>query len=439
MSKSESSNRSKLTKRILAGVAIALVLIYVVFLFITTNFMGSNNIVTETAYRSKAYDIIESRALVVRDEEYLNSTSGGVLIYNVTDGDKVTADGVIATAYASEDDVNAIHQVEQLDEKINFLESLNASTATANIGLDTVNGQIDDRLTELIGMVNKRDFSHISAAEDNLLTSILRKQIITGEQGNINDKIAELKTERDNIKASCGAPTGKVKSGASGYFVSKVDGYEKLFDLGKLDEVTVSDVENAQPQDIDPEAYTGKIIKNVNWYLLCPVSSTEATWLSHTTGSVSVRLPSVRDDSIPAKIVRVNTYGSDDENALAILQCNYMSDSLSKLRQENVEIIVNEYEGLKLSKSALHDDYITYTEYDEHDNGTKKTEKVQGVYVVYGAELLFKQVAIAYAGDDYIICNEHPDKGVLLNGTTVSLYDKVVIEGGDLFDGKIIQ
>lgn len=437
MGKSQ-TNRSRLIKRILAGVAIALVLVYIVFLFITTNFLGSNNIATETAYRAKAYDVIESKSLIVRDEEYLSSTSGGVLIYDVSDGEKVTADGVIATSYANEDDVNAVHRIEHLDERISFLESLNSSTATANVGIDTVNGQIDERLISVLNMVNTGDFSHISAAEDNLLTSILRMQILTGEQGSFAEKINELKAERDSVKASCGAPTGTVKSGASGYFVSKVDGYEKTIDVTKLDEVTVSQVEEAQPAEIDASAYTGKIIKNVNWYLLCPVSSTEATWLSHTESSVRIKLPSVLDEEIPAKILRVNTFGEGDE-AVAVLQCNYMNDALSKLRRENVEIIVNEYEGLKLSKSALHDDDITYTVTDDSGNETKKTERVQGVYVVYGAELVFKQVSIAYAGEDFVICNEQPESGVLLNGTTVSLYDKVVIEGGDLFDGKIIM
>ena len=116
-----------------------------------------------------------------------------------------------------------------------------------------------------------------------------------------------------------------------------------------------------------------------------------------------------------------------------------MSDALSKLRQDNIEIIVNEYEGLKISKSALHDDEVTYYEEDASGNDIEKKERVQGVYIVYGAELVFKQVAITYAGDDYIICNENPDEGLLLNGSTISLYDKVVVEGGDLFNGKIIQ
>lgn len=432
----DNAKRSQITKRILLGVAIALVLVYIVFLFITTNFMGNNNIVTETAYNYKAYDIVESRCYVARDEEYLPASSNGVLVYDVSDGDKVTSDGVIATAYATQEDVAALQQAEELDQKIEYLESLNSVNTSANIGIDTINGQINDRLLSVMKSINAHDYSDISHEEEDLLTSILRKQILTGEQGNISDKIADLKNQRAAI--SVGSPTGTVKAGSAGYFVSKVDGYEKTFDITKLDELTVDDIENASPAEIDPEAYTGKIIKNVNWYLLCPVTADEATALSHADQTVKIRLPSAIDGEIPAKIIGVNAH-ADGERAVAIIQCNYMNDALSKLRRENVEIIVNEYEGLKISKAALHDDDITYTTTDDKGNDTEHTERVQGVYVVYGVELVFKQVAIDYSGDDYIICNPAPKEGTLLNGSTVSLYDKVVVEGGDLFNGKIIS
>lgn len=432
----DNGKRSQITKRILLGVAIALVLVYIVFLFITTNFMGNNNIVTETAYNYKAYDIVESRCYVARDEDYLPASSNGVLVYDVSDGDKVTSDGVIATAYATQEDVAALQQAEELDRKIEYLESLNSVNTSANIGIDTINGQINDRLLSVMKSINAHDYSGISHEEEDLLTSILRKQILTGEQGNISDKIADLKNQRAAI--SVGSPTGTVKAGSAGYFVSKVDGYEKTFDITKLDELTVDDIENASPAEIDPEAYTGKIIKNVNWYLLCPVTADEATALSHADQTVKIRLPSAIDGEIPAKIIGVNAH-ADGERAVAIIQCNYMNDALSKLRRENVEIIVNEYEGLKISKAALHDDDITYTTTDDKGNDTEHTERVQGVYVVYGVELVFKQVAIDYSGDDYIICNPAPKEGTLLNGSTVSLYDKVVVEGGDLFNGKIIS
>lgn len=436
-SNAKTSNRTKLTKRILIGIALALVLVYIVFLFITTNFLGNDNIVTETAYHAKAYDIVESKALIVRSEEYLSSSSDGVLVYDVTDGDKVTADGVIATAYSSREDVAAIQKTEELSARILFLSSLEDMNANANVGIDTLNSQIDERLTSLVQTVNRRDFNSIGTVEENLLTSILRKQLLTGDQGNISDKINELKAERDALSASAGAPIGTVKSGAAGYFVSSVDGYEKSVDVTKLDEITAEDVRNAEPAEIDPEEYIGKVIEGVNWYLLCPVTADQATSLSHTDSQIKVRLPSAVDGEIPAKILYVNT--SSDGDAVAVLQCNYMSDSLSKLRRENVEIVVNEYEGLKISKSALHDDEVVYYEEVEDGDDIRKTARVQGVYIEYGAELVFKQVVIAYAGDDYVICSESPERGALLNGSTVSLYDKVVIEGGDLFNGKIIS
>lgn len=436
MSKS-TSNRSSLTKRILIGVGITLVLVYIVFLFITTNFLGNNNIVTETAYSFKAEDTVESKCLIVRDEEYLTSDeSSGVLIYDVSDGDKVTADGTVATAYSSQNAVADVQQINETDEKIEYLKSLNEVNNSTNVGIDTLNSQINERLVAEMKAINACDYANIETTEQNLLTSILRKQLLTGDQKNFDDKIAELESERASMTAP--SPTGTVKAGSAGYFVSKVDGYENSFDVTKLDEVTAADIDSAAPEDVDSDHYIGKIVKGVNWYLLCPVTQDQAAALNHADEEIKVRLPSAIDGEIPAKILYVNNAG-DGENAVAVVQCNYMSDALSKLRRENVEIIVNEYEGLKISKSALHDDDITYTVTDDDGNETEKTERVQGVYVEYGAELVFKQVAILYASDDFIICNENPDEGKLLNGTTVALYDKVVTEGGDLFDGKIIS
>lgn len=435
MSKPE-SNRSKLTKRIIIGVLITLVLVYIVFLFITTNFLGNNNLVTETAFKAKAYDVIESKCLIARDEEYLTSDMSGVLVYDVGDGGKVTADGVVATAYRSQEDVAAVQQLNELDERIAYLKSLNEVNNSTNVGIDTLNSQINERLVSVMKSINNCDYAGIDSSEENLLTSILRKQLLTGDQKNFDDKIGELESQRAALSSA--APIGSVKAGSAGYFVSKVDGYEKVFDVSKLDEVTAEDVESASPKQINAEDYVGKVVKGVNWYMLCPITQDEAVSLSHADENIKVRLPSVIDDEIPAKILHVNHY-TDGKRAVAVLQCNYMNDALSKIRQENVEIIVNEYEGIKLSKSALHDDDITYTVTDDSGNETEKTERVQGVYIVYGTELVFKQVALVYSADDYIICNEQPEPGVLLNGTTVSLYDKVVTEGGDLFNGKIIS
>ena len=168
------------------------------------------------------------------------------------------------------------------------------------------------------------------------------------------------------------------------------------------------------------------------------MTADEAANISRNSGSISVRMPYALSQDIPAKLHSVNQ-SADSDHTIVVLQCNYMNSDISHVRKEPIEIVVNTYEGLKISKKALHDDEVSRTVTD--DNGTERTETatVQGVYVEYGNELVFRQVDITFSGDDYIICNENPAEGVLFNGSTVTLYDKVVTEGGDLFNGKLIQ
>lgn len=430
--------KRNITRRIIIGVSVAVVLVFVIFLFITTNFLGNNMMVTETAYRSTAYDVVKTTALVVREEEYIPSSASGVLVYSVSDGDKVTADGTIATAYNSEEDVVNMQRIAELDEKIAFLESLSTVSQNSSIGLDTVNTQINEKLVALIGSINTNSYEFIGDVEDELMTSIYRKQLITGEQGKFDDKIEQLKAEKSGLEASTGAPSGKVTTQSSGYFVSSVDGYENCVALGDLNSFYYSDYKKLKAKDVDPDAYLGKVIKGVNWYLACPVTADEATNISHNSTAVSVRIPNALTEDIPAKVMYVNNLAGE-ERSIVVLRCNYMNEALSKIRLESVEIVVNSYEGLRVSKSAIHDAELTRTVEDENKVEHTESKVVQGVYVEYGNELRFRQIVIAYSGDDYVICDESPAQDLLFNGNTIKLYDQVVTEGGDLYDGKLIK
>ena len=59
--------------------------------------------------------------------------------------------------------------------------------------------------------------------------------------------------------------------------------------------------------------------------------------------------------------------------------------------------------------------------------------------MLYGSEVQFKQISILYADRDTVICDPSPQRGVLFNGETISLFDKVIIKGDDLYDGKVIS
>ncbi len=168
------------------------------------------------------------------------------------------------------------------------------------------------------------------------------------------------------------------------------------------------------------------------------MSPDDASALNIWDSAVTVLFSEASSEPIPAEIYRINQ-SSKDSNAVVILRCDYMEDGLLEARQEPIEIGMGTYTGLRVSKRAIHDDYVTKTTYDDNDNPHKEEKKVQGVYVLYGSEVQFKQISILYADSDYVICDTNPAEGILFNGETISLYDKVIVKGDDLYDGKVIH
>ena len=53
-------------------------------------------------------------------------------------------------------------------------------------------------------------------------------------------------------------------------------------------------------------------------------------------------------------------------------------------------------------------------------------------------EINFKQIVPLFSTEGYVICDTNPEED-LMTDETVSLYDEVVIEGTDLYDGKVIR
>ncbi len=427
----------KLTSRIFTGVSIALVIVFIIFIFVTTNFMGSDSIVTETAYKTIVSDSISTSGFVIRNEEYIPSNNNGVLAYQVVDGDKVTANGTIATVYENESDAVNFQRICEIEDEIAELKTLNNISNSVNVGLDSVNNQLDLKLESFIGYVNKRDFNNISSVENDLLSAINRKQIITGDQKNFDENIAALESEKSELEQITNRSIGEITSKDSGYFSSSIDGYENAFSVEDLRDISYSDISEVESEKVDASKYVGKIMKGVNWYLACPVTAEQAVAITHNSSNVSVKIPFASAELMPAKVVSVNQF-STEEMAVVVLECNYMSPALAQIRNESVEIQLNTYEGLKISKKALHDDIVKVTEKDSSGQSITKEQTVQGVYVMYGRQLEFKQVYIMYSDEEYVICSDDPGNNILTD-STLELYDEVVVEGDDLYDGKLID
>ena len=59
--------------------------------------------------------------------------------------------------------------------------------------------------------------------------------------------------------------------------------------------------------------------------------------------------------------------------------------------------------------------------------------------MLHGSQLSFRQIEPLFSTESYVICNTEPDADTVLTDETVKLYDEVVVEGTDLYDGKVVK
>ncbi len=423
-----------LFKKILIAFLTVLALIYVAYLLLSANF---NMYPTENAVRTTITDKIYTNGYIIRDETIIQNNSNGVLSYSCSNGEEVKVNGEIAKIYANENDAISQSIADSLEKKKNALTDLQSTNILGSVGLDTINNDISNMLISFYINVNDNDISEAFNHSSDLLYSINQRQLYTGKVKNFNTEIDDLQSQIDTLRNSSGDSIGSLTTDRAGYFTEFCDGYENSIKYKDIDRITLDDLKNIKKSNISSNV-AGKVISSLNWYVACEVTADQATSLSLWDGNVSLLLSGASTETIPAEIFRIHQKSQED-NALVILRCDYMDDSLIDTRQEPIEIGLGTYTGLRVNKKAIHDDYVTKVTYDDNNNKHVETKKVQGVYVLYGSEVLFKQVSIIYADEDYVICDTTPDDGILFNGETISMYDQVILEGDDLYDGKVIQ
>lgn len=427
-------------KEILKKIGIALIIftivIYVVVTAVNANMKNSNELTTEIAVKYNYSESIVSDAVIIREETLItNSIADGVEYYMVNDGDKVAVGSVVAKVFADETDALFYNKVQEIDEKIAVLESLN--TPYDNVTTDSaVDAQIYLNIKSLLEAVNENDFKDRDSSAESLVYSINQRQRIVGTVTDFNTQIHTLQQEKAKYSDAGASYIGEIRSPKAGYFVASIDGYENAYDYDNVTKLTVDDLKDSHPQKVILGDSVGKIVSGLDWYVVCKLTADEALSLSHSESYPKIIFSSASEEPVPVELVALNQ-ASKQSDAVAVFKCNYMNSSLSNLRNESVQIIINSFEGVRISKDALHDDYVEVIDSEGEPTGEKA--RVQGVYILHGSELMFREVSVIFAGSDFVIVDINPDSAILKSKETIIINDEVVIEGDDLYDGKIVK
>jgi hypothetical protein len=284
-------------------------------------------------------------------------------------------------------------------------------------GLSILNTQIDRAVAEIVQAGNVAALGEMEQLKQKTLGFLNKKQMVTGKSIDFSAKINQLQQQRTKLAAAYRPSTDTVKAPAAGYFVNTVDGFEGLLKVDTVLDMTTDNIRTALQSNpvTDSNGYAGKIVRDYSWYLACVVPGEYATTLAKGK-KLHILLPFVTDEEIPVTVVACNR---DANGELAVvLECVNMSEELSVIRQESMEILLVEHSGLRVPKKAI----------------TTNDAQEIGVYIRSGDLVRFRKIEQKYSeAADYVICTDKGETGYL------RLYDDVIVEGTNLYDGKLIR
>ena len=152
------------------------------------------------------------------------------------------------------------------------------------------------------------------------------------------------------------------------------------------------------------------MIDDYKWKLAATFTEGQAAVLTENT---KVRLILGTDQTeITAKVENVEKY---DNDYVAIFSADDLNSVIASSRVGRFKLLVDSYNGIRIASSAIH--------FDKENN--------IGVYVKKGSQAYFVQVDRIYSSEDYVIVRDTSGQSGYL-----SLYDDIIVEGKDLYDGK---
>lgn len=423
----------------------AVVLAFLVLLYVGYQAYQATHqsIRTETAMYGEVSDVLQAQGFILRNETVIDESYSGVLSYRVEDGSRVSRGGVIADIFSNESDAASQRELDQLDQEIENLQSL-SQTANFYVANPSMLGdQIYSALEGISQLVNENDFSGLNTQKGELQNALIRRQLITGEESaeDYSQRISQLQSQRDTLASQTGSATGSILAPEAGYFISTVDGLENVMDISQVESITVAQAEELLEQQPSSTDAVGKICQDFNWYAVCVFDEDDMVRFEGVE-DVYLDIPFASTEQIPAKVLARNSDGESGKTAV-VFQCSTMDADIAAVRNEAIQVTVNTYSGVLVNERAIRFADVEYTTTDEAGNTvTQVQENVKGVYVLYGGQLEFVQVFTDQTVNGYAICRTdltEEEQSMLVTDSTIQLYDQVVVEGTDLYDGKIVR
>ena len=403
--------RAILTRnRIITTVIVAILVLFLGYQWYASVFLA---ITTESAERFDYTESVDTTATFIRNEVTVENNKQGTIHFLVASGEKVATNGTIANIYSSSAASAAAARIAEIDKQLGIIQEIEGYNNSTAVDMGTINDRINLYLNDLIYKSSDGRFYDVGNSSSELLTVMTRKLVATGQTNDFAELKNSLNNEKTELAKQMGSVNDIVTSEKTGYFVSETDGFETVFTTEDLTKYTPEFLSSAKVQTVASNVI-GKIVYDYEWYLAAPVGINDS--MHYKEGDkVTIKTDTASSPRLSATVVTTNLSESDD-SAVIIFRIGEMNSEIATVRSCDIQIIKTEYSGIRVSSKAI-----------------RVVDGVTGVYVESGIEAKFVEAEIIYSNEEYKICELNT-----ADSKKLRLYDKIIVKGKNLYDGKII-
>lgn len=399
--------RSNLFLKVISVVVLCALLCYLgVYVFRSV----SNPLKTALAIGYTLSDGYDVEGIAVRSEAVVQS-SGGLLDTVRDEGEKVSAGGLIAVEYSSEDVLLRSREIENLKVKIEQIGTVleTSGDGTQLLAADVTAQELSMKLQDLR---KTHDFSQLSELEAEFITLTCYSD--DGSLSEARQKLLQLGDELEGLGTLTSGDVKYIYSPGSGLFSSQTDGFEYLSPdaLGSMTASQLSSLLSSQGQ----ASGIGKLVYGVKWYYAALISEQAAKTLREGV-DVTIQFDRYYGDKLSMTVERIGDK-TDSGKTLVIFSCSRAMSETIAVRKLEGSIITQTVSGIRVPREAV--------KLDESGNTC--------VYTLTGAQAELKSISILEEmGDYYLVASDKENVSALKEG------DEVIVSAKDLYDGKVVK
>ena len=404
--------RRRAAKRAAIALSVLLLILAAVYIIVQLYAILGRTYRTETAIAYTMEDTLALPGIAMFDSAGVPGS--GSLGYLVEDGERVTEGTVLAEVYTDPAQGTRREELDRLDRQIDLLTKSENSVGS---DLTLLTTQTQNALYDLLDQLDTAAYTGMRDAIDEFLLAQNRLQVSTGQSGGFDATIAALQAERDAAAAALQG-LAEITADRNGYFIS-TDAAQPLAlseEELKNDTPAALSARLQQPLETTGADWAGRIVTGFSWRFYGVCTLAQADRFDGVT-RVQIRVPGKQDEALDATVVEVLP---DEESGLAkvTLECNTINANVLHFAQEEAEIVLATYEGIRVNKEALH-----------------IVDGERGVYVKYGSLQRFRRIEIEFEDESYLLL---PADGAVGEASEVRLYDEIIVEGPNLQDGGLV-